>query len=264
MASCWTAWPQRNVVQGNYIGTDYTGKLAVGNSGNGIEVMGAATRWAALYRRHATSSPATATDGVMLDSTASGNLVQGNYLGINICRCCLGQRRQRNRNRRQQQHHRRHHLGSTQRHLRQHQRWRADRQQRQRQSSAGQLHRHQCPPAPALANSGNGIEIEGTQNTIGGTASGSLNVISGNKTDGVLLDSTASGNVGAGQLHRHQYLRQRPRQQRQRHRGRGHQQHRGRHDLGGTQRHLRQQQRWRDAGQRRQRQSGAGQLHRHQ
>src|SRR5262249_18011547 len=45
----------------------------------------------------------------------------------------------------------------------------------------------------AVAN-GNGIEIDGVGNTIGGTVSGSFNLISGNSKDGVLIDSTSSGN----------------------------------------------------------------------
>ncbi len=41
--------------------------------------------------------------------------------------------------------------------------------------------------------SGNGIEVEGSNTTIGGTTAGAGNIISGNTNDGVLLDSTASG-----------------------------------------------------------------------
>ncbi len=44
----------------------------------------------------------------------------------------------------------------------------------------------------ALANSV-GIEVSGSNNTIGGTASGTLNLISGNTADGVLIDGGASG-----------------------------------------------------------------------
>ncbi len=50
----------------------------------------------------------------------------------------------------------------------------------------------------ALANSRNGIEIAGYQNTVGGTASGTRNLISGNSKDGVLIDSGASGNQVLG------------------------------------------------------------------
>jgi parallel beta-helix repeat protein len=41
----------------------------------------------------------------------------------------------------------------------------------------------------------NGIEIAGTGNTIGGAAAGSTNVISANKSDGILIDSAGSGNL---------------------------------------------------------------------
>jgi len=50
----------------------------------------------------------------------------------------------------------------------------------------------------AIANSGNGVEIAATGNTVGGTASGARNIISGNSRDGVLIDSTASGNQVQG------------------------------------------------------------------
>ena len=53
----------------------------------------------------------------------------------------------------------------------------------------------------ALANDGDGVAIESgaTDNTIGGTASGAGNVISGNTTDGVEISGTGtSGNVVAG------------------------------------------------------------------
>jgi hypothetical protein len=47
----------------------------------------------------------------------------------------------------------------------------------------------------ALGNVANGIEIAGSHNTIGGTTSGVENVISGNVTDGILLDSSATSNL---------------------------------------------------------------------
>src|SRR5581483_4609057 len=41
----------------------------------------------------------------------------------------------------------------------------------------------------------NGVEIAGTNNTLGSTVSGGINYISGNTNDGVLIDSTAKGNL---------------------------------------------------------------------
>jgi hypothetical protein len=49
-----------------------------------------------------------------------------------------------------------------------------------------------------VVNSGNGIEVAGTGNTLGGTTTAARNIISGNSNDGVLVDSTGSGNVVMG------------------------------------------------------------------
>jgi titin len=49
-----------------------------------------------------------------------------------------------------------------------------------------------------LGNSSNGIEVAGTNNTIGGTTSGTRNIISGNGSNGVRIDSTASGTAVLG------------------------------------------------------------------
>ena len=50
----------------------------------------------------------------------------------------------------------------------------------------------------ALANSGDGIIIRSTGNTIGGTTAGTGNVISGNLNDGIDFDAGANNNVVAG------------------------------------------------------------------
>src|SRR5262249_26917037 len=52
--------------------------------------------------------------------------------------------------------------------------------------------------AAALGNSGNGIEIAGSNNTIGASYAVAPNEISGNSNDGVLLDSGSSGNQVLG------------------------------------------------------------------
>ena len=49
-----------------------------------------------------------------------------------------------------------------------------------------------------LGNSGNGIEIAGSHNTVGGTAAGAGNVISGNSKDGVLMDDIAGVDLVLG------------------------------------------------------------------
>ncbi len=50
----------------------------------------------------------------------------------------------------------------------------------------------------ALANSGNGIEVRGNSNTVGGAVSGAANLISGNSKDGVLIDSNSIGTRADG------------------------------------------------------------------
>jgi hypothetical protein len=50
----------------------------------------------------------------------------------------------------------------------------------------------------SVGNSGNGIEVAGNNNTIGGTAAGARNFLSGNSKDGVRIDSGASGNQVVG------------------------------------------------------------------
>ena len=77
-----------NEVQGNYIGTDVTGNLALGNSGNGILVaastnnlVGGST--AAARNVISGNGPTTLFAGVAITRGASGNRVQGNYIGTN-------------------------------------------------------------------------------------------------------------------------------------------------------------------------------------
>ena len=115
-----------NLVEGNYVGTDYTGKVAVANSDNGVEIAGTGNTvgGAASVARNILSG--NSQDGVLIDSTASGNQVQGNSIGINY-------------------------------------------------SSA------------ALGNGANGVEIDGRNNSIGGSVSGAGNTIAYNSSSGVLV-----------------------------------------------------------------------------
>ncbi len=120
-------------VQGNYIG----GTTALANSGNGIEVQGIGnTIGGTSGARNLISG--NSKDGVKIDGGGSGNLVQGNAIGVNTY------------------------------------------------------------DSAALANSGNGIEVAGNSNTIGASYAVAPNEISGNTGDGVLLDSGSSGNVVLG------------------------------------------------------------------
>jgi titin len=130
-------------VQGNYIGTDAANDL-LGNS-NGVEVKGSNNTIGGPTSAARNIISANNNDGLLFDTSASGNLVQGNYIGLKVS-------------------------GSD-----------------------------------FLGNSVNGVEIIGNNNTVGGTAAGAGNVISGNGVSGaggagLLLDSGSSGTVVQGNL----------------------------------------------------------------
>jgi len=75
-----------NVVAGNYIGTDVTGTVALGNGQDGVKI------WWASNQRIGGSNPGegnlisgNARRGVFIQgAAASGNLVQGNYIGTDV------------------------------------------------------------------------------------------------------------------------------------------------------------------------------------
>jgi hypothetical protein len=126
-----------NLIQGSYIGTDYTGRVALANSGNGIEIQGTAnTVGGTSGSRNVISG--NSNDGVRIDSGGSGNQVLGNAIGVNIY------------------------------------------------------------DSAAVANGGNGIEVAGSNNTLGTSYAVAPNEISGNTGDGVLLDSGSSDNQVLG------------------------------------------------------------------
>ena len=72
-----------NVVQGNYIGTDVTGTVALGNGGYGVGISDSAS--GNLIGGTAPGAgnliSANASDGVRLFNSATGNTIQGNYIG---------------------------------------------------------------------------------------------------------------------------------------------------------------------------------------
>lgn len=132
-----------NVVQGNLIGTDVTGTAPVPNDGDGVVINGAPGNvigGTAEEARNIISG--NRREGVdILNRGATGNLVQGNFIGTDI--------------------------------------------------SGGK----------ALGNGRNGVSISAPLNTIGGTAPGAGNVISGNKSRGVAISWIgATGNVVQGNL----------------------------------------------------------------
>jgi len=71
------AGSSRNVIQGNYIGTDYSGGIIVSNAGDGITVNGAPSN---IISGNVISG--NGLSGVsMSGGGAGGNLVAGNYIG---------------------------------------------------------------------------------------------------------------------------------------------------------------------------------------
>jgi len=130
-----------NLVQGNFIGVNATGTAALGNLASGISIYRASLNTIGGTTAGARNVISGNTqDGIVVfDPAATGNLIQGNYIG----------------------------------------------------SDAAGL--------GALANKLCGIHIQSPVNTIGGPAGGAGNLISGNTQDGIFLDGGgASGNLVQG------------------------------------------------------------------
>ena len=71
-----------NFVQGNYIGTNASGTAALGNSGDGVFISGAANNLIGGTTAEARNIISGNNDGVGIDgSGATSNLVQGNFIG---------------------------------------------------------------------------------------------------------------------------------------------------------------------------------------
>src|SRR5262249_29848581 len=80
-----------NLVQGNFIGTDATGKAPLGNAGSGVLLLNASndtiggTTAGARNIISANGTPSRGTAGVMIAATGplgpADNLVQGNFIG---------------------------------------------------------------------------------------------------------------------------------------------------------------------------------------
>lgn len=75
----------QNVVEGNYIGTDVSGMIAVGNGGRGITLAFGATNNTIGGASGATGNIISGNhaEGVAFDS-ASGNTLESNYVGTNV------------------------------------------------------------------------------------------------------------------------------------------------------------------------------------
>jgi titin len=131
----------QNIVAGNLIGTNANGTAPLGNAASGVRIgnqsSGNTIGGTTAAARNVIAG--NGAHGVVLDSGASNNQVQGNYIGTGI-----------------------HGLG-------------------------------------IVANEQRGIYIDGSSgNTIGGTAAGAGNVISGNGLSGVVIDNGSSQNTIQG------------------------------------------------------------------
>ncbi|HLJ92178.1 MAG TPA: right-handed parallel beta-helix repeat-containing protein [Gemmataceae bacterium] len=74
-----------NLVQGNYIGTDVTGTQAVGNSEHGVLIDAASNNvigGTEVGARNVIAGNGNA--GLVIDTSAQQNLVQGNYIGVDV------------------------------------------------------------------------------------------------------------------------------------------------------------------------------------
>lgn len=130
-----------NMVQGNLIGTDWSGRLACSNMSSGIIILGGHSNLiggTSVAARNIISANKLA--GVYVATNSAGNLVQGNYIGLSV-------------------------TGTN-----------------------------------ALGNLKNGISIDSaSDNTIGGTIAEARNVISGNISNGIAIyGSPATGNAILG------------------------------------------------------------------
>jgi hypothetical protein len=140
----WSPGTNGNLLEGNRVGTDATGSFAVANQGNGVYIA-----WSSSNNIIGGTSAAArniisgnAANGVIVSApSTSGNVVEGNFIGL---------------------------------------------------SAGGAL----------LGNTGDGVRVEylASGNTIGGTDAGAANVISGNGSKGVELTGGDSGNVVEGDL----------------------------------------------------------------
>jgi titin len=129
-----TAGVSGNVVQGNYIGTNAAGTTALANS-IGIEDGGTHNTLGGSVNGARNVVSGNSGDGILLDSSASGETVQGNFVGLN---------------------------------------------------ATGKA---------ALANDGNGIEVLGSSNTIGGSVAAAGNIIAFNKKGGVLVSEGSRNTI---------------------------------------------------------------------
>jgi hypothetical protein len=178
-----------DLIQGNFIGTNAAGTSALANGGSGIDQAFANNTIGGSSAGTSNLIAGNHGDGILLAPNASGNLVQGNNVGLNVHGGILGNGfygfgvffGSTNNT-----------LGGT---------------------TAGAANNFSGNKSDGIYlggdsntvlgnniehNAANGIEIIGNSNTIGGATTAARNVISLNVQDGVLLDSGGAGNVVEG------------------------------------------------------------------
>jgi hypothetical protein len=72
-----------NTIAGNYLGTDRTGTLALGNVNAGLEIVSGGSNLIGGTKPHAGNLISGNYDGVLIDS-GGGNRVEGNYIGTDV------------------------------------------------------------------------------------------------------------------------------------------------------------------------------------
>jgi hypothetical protein len=73
-----------NVIQGNFIGTDITGMLPLGNGGDGVFIVGQNNNTIGGTTAAARNIIGGNNHGVEIAAGGTGNVVQGNYIGLNV------------------------------------------------------------------------------------------------------------------------------------------------------------------------------------
>jgi CSLREA domain-containing protein len=78
------AWTSGNVVEGNYIGTDVTGTVPLGNSNAGVMIGGPDNRIGGTTAEARNVLSGNLEGVTIADPSATGNVVLGNYIGTDV------------------------------------------------------------------------------------------------------------------------------------------------------------------------------------
>src|SRR5262249_45948118 len=128
-----------NLIEGNFIGTDATGTMALGNAGPGVDILSSnAVTIGGTIAGAGNVISGNLQTGIIVGSFLTGNVIQGNFIGTDVT------------------------------------------------------------GAAALGNAGGGVQVAASSVTIGGTANGARNVISGNTGVGLDLESPGAGDIVQG------------------------------------------------------------------